>query len=203
MCGNPLINDLNELDKAVDNFALSIQTAINQSSKAKIIEHPYFNIPFPTRLKIRSKNRLRKIWQNTRYPPIKNEINRLQREIKREIYQVKNEAWEARLQTSNTEDLSLYKLDKTTKNTLFTIPPLIGPRGLVFDSQAKADLFADSLENSFQENAEFYDDDFIEKVERNIIRFQNNQNSPATPKLTSPQEVMDIIEKLNNKKSPG
>ncbi|GFU10075.1 hypothetical protein NPIL_265071 [Nephila pilipes] len=33
MCGNPLINDLNELDKAVDNFALSIQTAINQSNK--------------------------------------------------------------------------------------------------------------------------------------------------------------------------
>ncbi|GFT49274.1 hypothetical protein NPIL_443711 [Nephila pilipes] len=32
MCRNPLINDLNELDKAVDNFALSIQTAINQST---------------------------------------------------------------------------------------------------------------------------------------------------------------------------
>ncbi|GFT07482.1 hypothetical protein NPIL_310531 [Nephila pilipes] len=29
MCGNPLINDLNELDKAVDNFALSIQTAMS------------------------------------------------------------------------------------------------------------------------------------------------------------------------------
>ncbi|GFT49943.1 hypothetical protein NPIL_59821 [Nephila pilipes] len=32
MYGNPLINDLNELDKAVDNFALSIQIAINQPS---------------------------------------------------------------------------------------------------------------------------------------------------------------------------
>ncbi|GFU59958.1 RNA-directed DNA polymerase from mobile element jockey [Nephila pilipes] len=68
MCGNPLINDLNELDKAVDNFALSIQTAINQSSKAKIIEHPYFNIPFPTRLKI---NLAEKFGRILVIPPLK------------------------------------------------------------------------------------------------------------------------------------
>ncbi|GFT58743.1 hypothetical protein NPIL_38731 [Nephila pilipes] len=71
MNGNLPIDNLSDLDKAVDNFAFSIQTAINQSSKAKVIEHPYFNILFLTKIKIRSKSRLRKIWGKARYPPLK------------------------------------------------------------------------------------------------------------------------------------
>ncbi|GFW94105.1 probable RNA-directed DNA polymerase from transposon X-element [Trichonephila clavipes] len=74
--------------------------------------------------------------------------------------------------------------------------------GLHYSTQDKVDLFADSLESSFQENPEPYDDDFIDHVEERVDNFLH-RNSDATAPLTSPQEIMDIILQLNNKKAPG
>ncbi|GFT51697.1 hypothetical protein TNCV_2421521 [Trichonephila clavipes] len=43
----------------------------------------------------------------------------------------------------------------------------VGPMGLHYSTEDKVNLFADSLESSFQENSEPYDDDFIDQVEEN------------------------------------
>ncbi|GFT18896.1 RNA-directed DNA polymerase from mobile element jockey [Nephila pilipes] len=163
--GNPLINNVIELEEAVTNFTFKIQNSINQSSIAKNIDHPHVNISQSTRPKIKEKNRLRKLWQLYRYPPMKTEINRFQKEIKREIFLTKKQAWEHCLETANTEDQSLFQLVKLSNSTHQTLPPFLGPRGLVFDTQAQADLFVNSLEESFTENAGFYDDEFNEHVE--------------------------------------
>ncbi|GFW08829.1 RNA-directed DNA polymerase from mobile element jockey [Trichonephila clavipes] len=44
--------------------------------------------------------------------------------------------------------------------------PLLGFQGLVYGTRKKADLFVDTLEDSFQENITPYDDDHIDKVDR-------------------------------------
>ncbi|GFV89324.1 hypothetical protein TNCV_4151441 [Trichonephila clavipes] len=52
-----------------------------------------------------------------------------------------------------------------SRKKTFHVPPLVGSMGLHYSTQDKVDLFADSLESSFQENPEPYDDDFIDHVE--------------------------------------
>ncbi|GFT52682.1 hypothetical protein TNCV_3765591 [Trichonephila clavipes] len=72
-------------------------------------------------------------------------------------------------------------------------PPLLGYRGMVYDTLDKANLFADTMEESFQENSEPYNDEHIEKVERKVHRYLRRNISFSTPPLTSPEEVCNII----------
>ncbi|GFU99730.1 RNA-directed DNA polymerase from mobile element jockey [Trichonephila clavipes] len=108
------------------------------------------------------------------------------------------------LSEASPDDDSLYKLVKSvTKNKTFHVPPLVGPMGLHYNPEDKVDLFSDLLESSFQENPEPYDDDFIDHVEEKVDRFLHRNSRRHTAPLTSPQEIMDIILQLPNKKAPG
>ncbi|GFY73980.1 RNA-directed DNA polymerase from mobile element jockey [Trichonephila inaurata madagascariensis] len=76
--------------------------------------------------------------------------------------------------------------------------------GLHYSTEEKVDLFADSLESSFQENSEPFDDDFIDHVEERVDNFlHRNSRHHTTAPLTSPQEIMEIILQLPNRKAPG
>ncbi|GFY13756.1 probable RNA-directed DNA polymerase from transposon X-element [Trichonephila clavipes] len=201
--GNPQISDNEEIEEAIVNFNTHIHNAINQASKFKPILHSISNIPFQTRLKIREKNRLRKLWQRTQYPPLKAEVNRLQRIIRTELKNSKEHVWDSLQKDANIDTDTLHKLvagNNSNNNIIY--PPILSSRGLVFGTKEKADCFVDNLEESFTENRTPYDDDHIDKVDRTIRRFLNNYSS-SIPPLTSPQEICDIISKLNIRKAPG
>ncbi|GFW55901.1 probable RNA-directed DNA polymerase from transposon X-element [Trichonephila clavipes] len=173
------------------------------ASKFKPILHSISNIPFQTRLKIREKNRLRKLWQRTQYPPLKAEVNRLQRIIRTELKNSKEHVWDSLQKDANIDTDTLHKLvSGNNSNNNIIYPPILSSRGLVFGTKEKADCFVDNLEESFTENRTPYDDDHIDKVDRTIRRFLNNYSS-SIPPLTSPQEICDIISKLNTRKAPG
>ncbi|GFX82874.1 probable RNA-directed DNA polymerase from transposon X-element [Trichonephila clavipes] len=179
------------------------KTAVNQASKFKPILNTISSIPFATRLKIREKNRLRKQWQRTQYPPLKAEVNRLQRAIRADLKKSKEHVWDSLQEDANIDIDSLHKLvaDNSRKSNIL-YPPLLGFQGLIHGTKEKADCFVDNLEESFTENRTTYDDDHIDKVDRVIRRFFNNY-SPSIPPLPSPQEVCDVISKLNIHKAPG
>ncbi|GFT14625.1 RNA-directed DNA polymerase from mobile element jockey [Trichonephila clavipes] len=104
---------------------------------------------------------------------------------------------------ANIDTDTLHKLvagNNSNNNIIY--PPILSSRGLVFGTKEKADCFVDNLEESFTENRTPYDDDHIDKVDRTIRRFLNNYSS-SIPPLTSPQEICDIISKLNIRKAPG
>ncbi|GFV06085.1 hypothetical protein TNCV_3143731 [Trichonephila clavipes] len=68
-----------------------------------------------------------------------------------------------RARCSHTND-SLHKLiARAKKKPVIYPPPLLGFQGLVYGTREKADLFVDTLEDSFQENITPYDDDHIDK----------------------------------------
>ncbi|GFW03876.1 RNA-directed DNA polymerase from mobile element jockey [Trichonephila clavipes] len=75
--------------------------------------------------------------------------------------------------------------------------------GLHYSTQDKVNMFADSLESSFQENPEPYEDDSFEHVEDKVERYMDCNTRCHTPPLTLPQDVTDNILKLNNKKALG
>ncbi|GFY61397.1 hypothetical protein TNIN_206491 [Trichonephila inaurata madagascariensis] len=63
--GNPQINNSEEIEQAILDFNSHIHTAINQASKFKPILNSMSNVPYETRLKIREKNCLPKLWQRS------------------------------------------------------------------------------------------------------------------------------------------
>ncbi|GFW38662.1 nucleic-acid-binding protein from transposon X-element [Trichonephila clavipes] len=189
IAGNPPINNTEEIDEAISKLNYNIHTALNQSSKFKSMKQDFTLVPYATRMKIRGKNRLRKLWQQNRYPPLKTELNRLQRDIKKDLLNIKQREWDdALVECSHTND-SLHKLIARAKKKPVIYPPLLGFQGLVYGTREKADLFVDTLEDSFQENITPYDDDHIDKVDRTVRRFLRN-NIPIYPPLTSPKKYV-------------
>ncbi|GFU07189.1 RNA-directed DNA polymerase from mobile element jockey [Trichonephila clavipes] len=68
MPGNPTIDNL---DQAVQNFSNMISDAINTSTSTRISKTSHLRLPINIRELIKTKNRFRKLWNNTRYPSIK------------------------------------------------------------------------------------------------------------------------------------
>ncbi|GFS98691.1 uncharacterized protein TNCV_1079201 [Trichonephila clavipes] len=184
MQGNPTIDNL---DQAVQNFSNIVTDVINTSTSARVIKTTHLRLPINIRELIKTKNRFRKLWNNTRYPPYKREVNALVRQIRIEINEHKNRLWKNFLSTLNVEDNSLYQLHKRITNKHMLIPPLHGPSGMAFSDFEKAEAFKDTLEVTFQENAEPYSDDKIEEVEHLVNHYFDNFNT-LTPPLTSPLE---------------
>ncbi|GFX27693.1 probable RNA-directed DNA polymerase from transposon X-element [Trichonephila clavipes] len=162
MQGNPTIDNL---DQAVQNFSNIVSDAINTSTSTRVIKTTHLRLPINIRELIKTKNRFRKLWNNTRYPPYKREVNALVRQIRIEINEHKNRTWKNFLSTLNVEDNSLYQLHKRITKKHTVIPPLHGPSGMAYSDFEKAEAFKDTLEVTFQENSEPYSDDKIEEVE--------------------------------------
>ncbi|GFX52835.1 RNA-directed DNA polymerase from mobile element jockey [Trichonephila clavipes] len=199
MPGNPTVDNL---DQAAQNFSNIVSDAINISTSTRISKTSHLRLPINIRELIKTKNRFRKLWTNTRYPLYKREVNALVRQIRNEINEHKNRTWKNLLSSLNVEDNSPYNLHKRITKKYTVIPPLHGPSGMAFSDFEKAEAFKDTLEVTFQENAEPYSDDKIEEVESLVNHYFDNFNT-LTPPLTSPLEVRGIIKKLPNRKSPG
>ncbi|GFW03456.1 probable RNA-directed DNA polymerase from transposon X-element [Trichonephila clavipes] len=190
LAGNPPINNTEEIDEAISKLNYNIHTALDQSSKFKSMKQDFTLVPYATRMKIRGKNTLRKLWQQNRSPPLKTELNRLQRDIKKDLLNIKQREWDDALVECSHTNNSLHKLiARAKKKTCYLPPPLLGFQGLVYGTREKADLFVDTLEDSFQENRTPYDDDHIDKVDRTVRRFLRN-NIPIYPPLTSPKKYV-------------
>ncbi|GFV07515.1 putative RNA-directed DNA polymerase from transposon X-element [Trichonephila clavipes] len=125
MPGNPTIDNL---DQVVQNFSNIVTDAINTSTSTRVIKTTHLRLPINIRELIKTKNRFRKLWNNTRYPPYKREVNALVRQIRQiEINEQKNRTWKNFLSTLNVEDNSLYQLHKRITKKHTVIPPLHGP----------------------------------------------------------------------------
>ncbi|GFV27053.1 uncharacterized protein TNCV_4852901 [Trichonephila clavipes] len=99
------------------------------------------------------------------------------------------------LSSLNTEDNFLYNLHKRITKKRTVIPPLHGPSGMAYSDFEKAVALKDTLEVTFQENAEPYSDDKIEEVKSLGNHYFENFNTHIPP-LTSPLEVRGSIKKI-------
>ncbi|GFR19248.1 MAGUK p55 subfamily member 5-A [Trichonephila clavata] len=147
---NPKISNSNDIENAIKNFNSTFHNALSNSSTFKVINKPLNAIPSFIRDKNFLKKRLRKEWQDSKYPPFKTQLNKLQKEIKRDLNNFKNNKWNKILTEASPDDDSLYKVVKSITNRKPFHIPLVGPMGLHYSTEDKVNLFADSLESSFQ-----------------------------------------------------
>ncbi|GFV85466.1 probable RNA-directed DNA polymerase from transposon X-element [Trichonephila clavipes] len=121
--GNPII-DTNNIDNAINNFTGMITSAISATTVTKVISTPHLRLPHRIRELIKIKNRFRKQWQLTRNPLLKREVNSLQRQIKTQISEHRNNSWQNLLTNLHPEDNSF-----TTSNGSLLKSRLLSPAG--------------------------------------------------------------------------
>jgi hypothetical protein len=80
--GNPVVDDEEANDKCVEELTSAIQEATTASApRSRPRAEPRPPLPASIQDEIRLKKRLRRQWQVTRDPALKNQVNRLQRSV--------------------------------------------------------------------------------------------------------------------------
>ncbi|GFW59861.1 probable RNA-directed DNA polymerase from transposon X-element [Trichonephila clavipes] len=151
----------------------------------------------------RERNRARKLWQFTRFPLHKTELNRIQNKIKRKVGLYRQQLWEEHLTSLDAEDGSLWGTARAFRKKATPISALNGPNGVALSDTNKTDLIAKSLESQFQLNniQNPQKDHIISNIVEAYITDHTNNTDPIPPAL--PSEVINYIKKIKVKKSPG
>ncbi|GFW01482.1 putative RNA-directed DNA polymerase from transposon X-element, partial [Trichonephila clavipes] len=69
IAGNPPINNIEEIEEAINNFNYNIQTATNQLSKFKSMKQDFTLVSYPTRIKIREEQATKALATDPLPPP--------------------------------------------------------------------------------------------------------------------------------------
>ncbi|GFX93114.1 RNA-directed DNA polymerase from mobile element jockey [Trichonephila clavipes] len=137
------INSESTLEEKVAKFADAVSSAHNLASKPiKNTRHSY--TPQHINYLITCKNRARKLYQQTLNPLHKTEANRLQKLIKKEIRIHAQNTWNAKLESLETQDNSLWRMQKYFRKKRSDIPNLTGPNGIASNDEQKANLIANT-----------------------------------------------------------
>ncbi|GFT69687.1 probable RNA-directed DNA polymerase from transposon X-element [Trichonephila clavipes] len=151
----------------------------------------------------RERNRARKLWQFTRHPQHKTELNRIQNKIKIKVGLYRQQVWEEHLTSLDVEVGSLWGTARAFRKKVSPISALNGPNGIALSDTNKTDLIAQSLESQFQLNGIHnpQKDQIITNIVDTYITNHTNNTDPIPPAL--PSEVISYIKKIIVKKSPG
>ncbi|GFW05197.1 RNA-directed DNA polymerase from mobile element jockey [Trichonephila clavipes] len=108
-----------------------------------------------------------------------------------------------RLQALNTQDNSLWAVQKFFKNKRSDIPSLHCTTGTAITDKQKADILAESILTNFTENErqnnDFDDDD---EIVNNTVNAFLSHPPPPTAETAYPSEIISYIKSSNPKKAP-
>jgi len=149
----PRINDIRQLEAAVDELTSAISRAMERASSDKELKNKNpILLPLAIRELIREKNRARRRYQHSLDPKDKKVMTALQEEVKSAIREYRNDCWEQMLQELDPQDRNFWRFINRFKNRKESAPPrpLHGRHGMVFTDEDKTEVLADSLENQCQ-----------------------------------------------------
>lgn len=193
---NTSLQTIDELEYEVQEFVTIIQQCAWENTPllgSRIIKGNCY--PVAVRELIAKRRRARRLWQSTRDPRTKIELNRITYELRKMIQDVKqhdiNKYLEDLTNDANT-NYSLWKSTRKLKRPLEQVTPIrIDHDSWAKSNKEKADLFADHLEKVFSPHEEIIMDEDPHHLEAGVI--------PPT----SPREVKNEIKTLSRKKTPG
>ncbi|GFW98384.1 probable RNA-directed DNA polymerase from transposon X-element [Trichonephila clavipes] len=202
----PQASSTPEIESQVRDLPSEILTAHAKASKPMIHSEPPF-VQGELKHLFRERNRARKLWQFTRHPQHKTELNRLQNKIKRKLDSTDNKyerntllPW---MPKTHHSLYSLWGTARAFRKKATPISALNGPNGINLSYTNKTDLIAQSLESQFQLN-DIHNpqkDQIITNIVDAYITNHTNNTDPISPAL--PSEVINYIKKIKVKKSQG
>ncbi|GFS92606.1 probable RNA-directed DNA polymerase from transposon BS [Trichonephila clavipes] len=150
-----------DIDQKISEFAETVRAAHSHASRPIETLRKSYTPPYIHNL-IKQKNQYRNLFHRTLDPHYKTLYNRAQKNVKKELRKYSNENWTARLKALDTQDNSLWAVQKFLKNKRSDIPPLNCSSGTAVTDTQKANILAESILDSFTENSRpnnDYDDD--------------------------------------------
>lgn len=202
LCSAYNLQKTTDIDNAVQCFTNSICSSIKD---AKCVSNrPRFRFYLPKHILqlIQEKHRIRRQWQRERQPWQKTKLNKLICRVKFELEKHRLNSYQTYLSTLSTNDNTLWQATKRVLREPVTIPSLRVASQVFLDTETKCNILATHYETTFSPNIS--DDDANTKnIESEL---QENMNKPTVSNkvdFTSPQELIDVIKRLPNKKAPG
>lgn len=201
----PTISSCTDLDNAVTFLNRSIHEAIERNSFTNNRPRIRPNIPADILDLIREKNAARKISRRSNLPEDKRVTNRLNLEVKKALYNFRNQQWQAKLESLQTSDNSLWRMSKCLRTTKVRLAPIHSAQGIVYRDDEKAEAFAESLEGQCRLNLRHADLDHVEDIEDRVHGLITAPDDPDDEPIlpTDIDEVNDIVKHLPSKKAPG
>lgn len=149
------LNDGEKIEEAIENFNQSTHQSLFENTRPQKTSTQKFNAyPRFIKEKILEKRKYRKIWQRTRYPSDKRILNKVTRELKEMINDVKNKSMQSYLTglgATKECNYSLWKATNKFKRPIVQIPPIRnGNGGWARSDDEKASVFGEHLHAVFK-----------------------------------------------------
>ena len=190
--------DLN-LDQKVTLLEEHVQEALRLSTSSRLVPESFDIVPDEILNLIKARRKSIKLYQRTRAPQHRIEMNNLNFRVKNALNNFRNEKWQEKLESLGPEDGTLWSLTKNLRKPRAKIGVLSSADGHAVTDREKAELFADSLYN-------IASDSTINYPEHLNILFNMNQNLDRLGKDLEPataDEVKSLISGLKTKTAPG
>ncbi|GFX08999.1 hypothetical protein TNCV_4165781 [Trichonephila clavipes] len=114
------------LDVVIGRLGENTSEALVAASKPKF-KTPPIKLPPDIRSKIRHRNRVRRFWQRSRDPALKNELHTISNEIASDIRHLFRARWKKTIQELSPETGTLWRRTSLLKKSFHLIPP--SPQG--------------------------------------------------------------------------
>jgi hypothetical protein len=196
------LNSAESLDSAVELFTKEVQEAVAENSTSV---DPTKNPPVPLHIRqlVRERNRSRRYWQRLGNPSDKRELNRLDRELKAQMAELRNDQWTNKIATLSTDDNSIWKMAKSLRSTKETIPPIRRTDGTCAACPAeKAEAFADGLEEQFTPVDVNFDAEAVAKL-RDETEAALRAHTDEELQRTNTTEIRACIARVKVNKASG
>lgn len=198
-----LLKSEEDIDSAVNQFTTIVQDAAWHATPEAKRKNIDYHLPLNVRLAIIEKRRLRRIWQHSRHPDDKRNLNNAAQNLKRILYRLKNDAlndYLENLSPSGTAEYSLWKATSRGKRSHQPIPAFRKfDGGWARSDKEKAEVIAAHLLQVFKP---FPSTDPIH--EEKVMEFLESPYQMALPINTvRRQEISSLIKGLHENKSPG
>ncbi|GFV58689.1 RNA-directed DNA polymerase from mobile element jockey [Trichonephila clavipes] len=198
-CYLPKASSTQEIESQVRDLTSEILNAhVIASKPMNHLELPF--VQGELKHLFKERNRAGKLWQFTRHPQHKTELNRLQNIIKRKVGFYRQQVWEDHLTSLDTEDGSLWGTARVFRKKATSILALNGPNGIALSDTNKTELIAQSLESQFQLNniQNPGKDEIITNIVDTYLTTNANNIDLLPPDL--PSEGIDYIKKIKVRK---
>jgi len=198
---NIKLKSITDVDQAIAKLTDDIQKAALDSSTQNPPYPQTLNLSPELRRLIAEKRRARSKWQHTHYPADKIKYNFLSNKLKSLLKTHKTNLYKSHIQNLSFSNGSIWRKTKSILRIKDSPPPIRRPdNSLAFSDKEKADILAEELSGVFKPH-------LISTPALHMSTVMNSLQStlpmalPAKP--TSPAEIVGIIKKLANNKSPG
>lgn len=194
-----------DVDRLADDFAAATQAALDEAQTASTVT-PRRPTPLPASIlaMIERKRRLRRSWQRTRCPTMKSSLNALAAKISSAVANHAGESWQRAIERATDDWSGIHRLCRSLAGKPAPIRPLLAGDGTPrYRAEDRAELFADSLEATFQPNPA-RNVQHTAAIEEQVERYLEQPIPPdEDPIVFSPGLVRRMALRAPLRKAPG